>query len=296
MESTNYNHLFYFWTVARQGSISKASAELHLSQPTISEQIRKLEESLSVKLFERAGRGIRLSESGQVAFRYAEDIFRAGRELRTALSKRAPATPSRLVVGLAPSIPNLVAYQLLEPVRSGSVPIRLVCLEDHPEQLFARLALRQLDLVISDAPLPPTSNIKAFTHPLARTGISFMAAQKTRRAHKFPQLLDGVPFLMPEPNTRLHNSLQSWFDHEGIRPSIAGEFSSSALLELFGRNGAGIFAVPTIVERELRSQYKVEVVGRTEDITAEFYAITADRRITHPAIMAIIKAATVKGA
>ncbi len=294
MEWTNYNHLFYFWTVARHGSVSKASSELHLSQPTISEQVRKLEESLGVKLFERAGRGIRLSEAGQVAFRYAEEIFRQGRELRTALSQHAPAMPTRLVVGLAHSLSKQVAYRLLAPALRGSTALRLLCVEDRPEQLFARLALRQFDVILSDAPLPPAAHLRAFNHSLGSSGISFMAARKgpgkQRRGRKFPQLLDGEPFLLPEPSTNLHNSLQSWFDRKGISPTIVGEFSDSALLNICGQQGIGIFAVPTLVEREVRTQYKVEVLGRTTEINSEFYAITADRRITHPAVLAISKA------
>jgi LysR family transcriptional activator of nhaA len=289
MEWINYNHLFYFWTVARHGSVSKASAELQLSQPTISEQIHKLEESLGVKLFERAGRGLRLSEAGHVAFHYADDILRSGRDLRAALAG-APAIPSRLAVGLSHSVSKLVAYQLIAPALRGGSPPRLLCVEDRAEQLFARLALRQLDLILSDAPLPTTANIKAFSRRIAHSGISFLAAAKPPRSRKFPQLLDGAPFLMPEPNTPLHSSLQNWFDAQTIRPTIAGEFSDPDLLAVFGQQGTGIFAVPTIVEREVRSQYRVEIVGRTTDITTEFYAITVDRRIIHPSVEIISKA------
>jgi LysR family transcriptional activator of nhaA len=294
MEWTNYNHLFYFWTVARHGSVSKASDELHLSQPTISEQVRKLEESLGVKLFERAGRGIRLSEAGQVAFRHAEEIFRQGRALRAALSPGAPAVAARLVVGLAPSLSKQVACRLIAPALRGRTAPRLLCVEDSPEQLFARLALHQLDVILSDEPLPSGAHFKAFNHRIGSSGISFMAQKgsgKQRRGRKFPQHLDGEPFLMPEPNTDLHNSLQNWFDSNRIRPSIVGEFSDSALLNIFGQQGIGVFAVPTIVERDVRAQYKVEVLGRTSEIKSEIYAITADRRITHPAVIAISKAA-----
>ena len=296
MESTNYNHLFYFWTVARHGSVSKASSELRLSQPTISEQVRKLEESLGVKLFERAGRGIRLSEAGQIAFRYAEEIFRQGRELRAALSQRELAMPARLVVGLPHSLSKQVAYRLIAPALRGSTALRLLCVEDRPEELFARLALRQLDVILTDAPLASATHLKAFNHLVGSSGISFMTARKgsakQRRGRKFPQLLDGEPFLLPEPNSNLHNSLRNWFDRNGIHPAIVGEFSDSALLNIFGQQGTGIFAVSTMVEREVRSQYKVEVLGRTTEIYSEFYAITADRRITNPAVLAISKAAS----
>jgi LysR family transcriptional activator of nhaA len=290
MESTNYNHLFYFWTVARHGSISGASSELHLSQPTISEQMRKLEESLGVKLFERAGRGIRLSEAGSVAFRHAEEIFRTGRDLRTALSQLDANMPPRVAVGLVRSMPELVAYKFLAPALCGD-PVRLLCVQDRSENLIARLALRQLDLILSDAPIAATANIKVFNHRLCSSGISFMTAQKASRKHRFPQLLDGTPFLMPESNTPLHNSLKSWFDRQGIHPAIVGEFSGGALMKIFGQEGIGAFAVPTIVEREVRAQYKVTTAGRTAEITSQFYAVTADRRVRHPAIVAVMKAA-----
>jgi len=292
MEWINYNHLFYFWTVARLGSVSKASSELQLSQPTISEQVRKLEESLGVKLFERAGRGLRLSDAGDVAFHYAEEIFRSGRELRAALSHGAAPVSTRLAVGITNSIGELVAHQLLAPaIRAGLGP-RLVCVEDRPEQLLARLALHQLDVILSDAPLPPGGNVRAFNRRLARCGISFMAVRKARRTRKFPQLLDGAPFLMPEANAPFHNSLQNWFDSQGVRPAIVGELSGSALLKIFGQEGLGIFAVPTMVEREVRLRYKVEVIGRCTEVTREFFAITTERRLTHPAVAAVVKAAS----
>jgi LysR family transcriptional activator of nhaA len=203
--------------------------------------------------------------------------------------------PARLVVGLAHSLSKQVAYRLIAPALRGGTALQLLCVEDRTEQLFARLALRQLDLILSDAPLTPAANLKTFNHRLGSSGISFMAARKgsgkPRRGRKFPQLLDGEPFLLPEPNTHLHNSLQNWFDRNGIHPTIVGEFSDCALLNIFGQQGSGIFAVPTMVERDVSSQYKVEVLGRTNDINSEFYAITADRRITHPAVLAISKAA-----
>lgn len=292
MEWINYNHLFYFWTVARHGSVSKASSELQLSQPTISEQVRKLEESLGVKLFERAGRGLRLNESGQTAFRYAEEIFRSGRELRAALSHGAAPVASRLAVGMSHSISELVAYKLLAPALRSSAPSRLLCVQDRPEQLFARLALHQLDVIFTDSQLPPDVNVKAFNHRLVRSGVSFMAARKLRSTRGFPQLLDGAPFLMPEANSPLYNSLRNWFDSQNLCPTIVGEFSSSALLKSFGQDGLGIFAVPTIVEREVRLHHKVEVVGRSTEIAQEFYAITAERRLTHPAVVAMAKAAS----
>lgn len=292
MEGTNYNHLFYFWRVASLGSVIQASTELGLSQPTISEQVRKLEESLGVKLFERAGRGLRLSEQGTVAFRYADEIFRTGRELREALSRHTPDSPSRFVVGVARTLSPTVACHLIAPSVRG-LAARLVCIEDDAEPLFARLALHQCNLVLSDAPLPPSVRVKAYSHRLAASGISFLAARKLRRGRTFPNLLDAAPFLMPASGTPLHSALLGWFDAHALRPTVVGEFSNPVSLEIFGQRGLGIFAAPTIVERDIRLRCKLEVVGRTTEITQEHYAITTDRRLTHPAVAAIAKGAAV---
>lgn len=291
MDWMNYNHLFYFWAVARHGSVSKASAELQLSQPTISEQVRKLEQSLGVKLFERAGRGLRLSDAGQMMFSYAEQIFRLGKEMTEAVRGDANSAAMRLVIGVAQSLPTLAAFRLIAPALKCRESLHLSCIEDRVELLFARLALHQIDVVLSDAPLRATVNLRAFNHLLERCGVSFMAAGKLARNKRFPQCLDQAPFLMPESSTTLHRSLQTWFERKRVRPRIVAEFSDSALLEIFGQEGLGIFAVPSIVERDARRRYNVRTLGRTKDITEEFYAITADRRITHPALAAIAKAA-----
>jgi LysR family transcriptional activator of nhaA len=280
MEWTNYNHLFYFWTVARNASISKASRELGLSQPTISEQLHKLEESLGVKLFERAGRGLRLSEEGNVAFHYADDIFRAGRELRAALAQRASGTPSRLVVGLSHSLAPLVASRLTAPALAGSNAPKLVCIADRLEPLFVRLALQQVEVILSDAPLPTGAKVKAFSHPLVKCGVSFLAARSPKRKQGFPQLLDRAPFLMPEPNTPLHTQLLEWFERKNLRPYVVGEFCAG-LMELAGQQGTGIFAVPTLVEREACARHRCVVLGSSDEVGMEFFAITSERRLRH---------------
>ena len=289
MEWTNYNHLFYFWTVARHSSVIRASEELLVAQPTVTEQIRTLEQSLGVKLVERVGRGLRLSDDGEVLFAYADKMFRLGREMRDVIAGRTTSVQLRLTVGIAQSLPKLVAYQLIAPALKHS-SVRLLCIEDRPEQLFSRLALHRLDLVLSDGPIPPSVNVRAYSHRLAHCGVSFMASRKPSH-ERFPRCLDRVPFLMPEPNSPLYNSLESWFAKHGIWPTIVGEFSDSALLKIFGQEGVGAFAVPTIAERDVATRYKVKVLGRTTEITEEFYAITTDRRVTHPAITRIFEAA-----
>lgn len=291
MSVTNYNHLFYFWTVARHGAVGKASIELRLSPPTISEQIRKLEESLGVKLFERAGRGLRLTDGGQTTFTYADQIFRLGREMTEAVQGGSPPESTRLVVGISHSLSELAMHRLIAPAMKSSKSVHLVCLEDRVETLLAHLALHLVDMVLSDAPLPPTVSVRAFSHLLGRCGVSIVGAANTLRKGRFPQCLDGVPFLMPEANTPLYWSLQNWFTANGVRPVIVGEFADSALLKLFGEKGTGLFAVPSIVEREVKEKYRVNVAGRISEVAEEFYAITRERRITHPAVVAISQAA-----
>jgi LysR family transcriptional activator of nhaA len=288
MEWTNYNHLFYFWTVARLGSVSKASTELEVSQPTISEQLRRLEESLAVKLFERAGRGLRLTSSGRTAFRYAEEIFRAGRELREALSMPSKAV-SRLAVGVTRFVPALVTHRLLAPALGKSTDVRLLCVEDDIEPLLAQLATHQLDLVLSDAPLPSTMKLRAFSHRIKRCGVTFVASSGLLHAGRFPQLLNGAPLLMPRSNSSLSNALEKWFARHNVHPQVVGEFSGSAQLETFGAAGAGIFAIPSLVEREVCARCSVAVLGRTKEIVREFYAFTAERHGSTPHIAAIFR-------
>jgi len=287
----NYNHLFYFWTVARHGAVSKASIELQISPPTISEQLRKLEESLGAKLFERAGRGLRLTDAGQTTFAYADRIFLLGRGMMEATPGSRPGESTRLVVGVSQSVSKLVAHRLISAALKSDKSLRLVCLEDRTEALLARLALHRADVVISEAPLPPTVSVRAFSHLLGRCSVSIVGAARIRPKARFPQCLDKAPFLMPEANTPLHHSLQNWFAAKGVRPVVVGEFSDSAMLSLFGEKGAGMFAVPSIVEREVKEKCGVSLVGRISEVAEEFYAITRDRRITHPAIAAISQAA-----
>jgi len=288
MEWTNYNHLFYFWTVARLGSVSKASAELEVSQPTISEQLRRLEESLGVKLFDRAGRGLRLTDSGRTAFHYAEDIFRAGRELREALARPSAVTP-RLALGIARSVPALVAHRLATPALRSPSSVRLVCVEDDVEPLLARLALHQLDVILADAPPPKTVKLPAFSHCVKRCGVTFVASPRLRVTGRFPRLLDRAPMLMPESSSSFGNALARWFAARDLHPEIVGEFSSSSQLEAFGEGGAGIFAIPSLIERELCARSKLTVLGRTQEVVQEFYAFTSERHGATPQVAAMLR-------
>ena len=293
MDWLNYHHLLYFWTVAREGSVARAGERLRLAQPTISGQIRALERSLGQKLFARAGRGLVLTEFGRMVYRHADEIFAIGRELTEAVKGRPAGRPIRFVVGVADVLPKVVAYRLLEPALRIREPLRIVCREDKPEPLLARLALHELDIVLSDAPAPPGVKIRSFNHLLGECGVTFLAApslaEKTRR--RFPRSLDGAPVLLPIEGTALRRSLDEWFDRSGVMPLVAGEFDDSALAKAFGQAGVGIFAVPSVVESEVRRQYAVRTVGRTDEIRERFYAISVERRLKHPAVVAISEAA-----
>ncbi len=293
MEWLNYHHLLYFWTVAREGSISAASRKLRLAQPTVSGQIRALEDAMGEKLLERTGRKVELTEVGRVVYRYADEIFSLGRELMDTLKGRPTGRPQRLVVGISDGVPKLIAYRLLEPALRMPGPVRLVCQEDRPDRLLAELALHNFDLVLSDAPVGAGTNVRAFSHLLGETSVTLFAAPKlaARLRRKFPASLDGAPVLMPVEQSPLHRSLAQWFEANGVRPEVVAEIQDSALLKAFGQGGAGAFPGPTAIEREIEAQYGVEAVGRIEDVRERFYALSVERRIKHPAVLAISQAA-----
>lgn len=289
MEWLNYHHLLYFYLVAREGGLAPASAQLRLAQSTVSGQIRALEESLGEKLFTRAGRRLALTETGTMVYRYADEIFSLGRELQDTLHKRPVGRPMRLVVGLADVVPKRVARRLLEPALRMAQPIRLVCREDKPERLLAELAVHDLDVVIADAPAPTSVRVKAFNHLLGECGLVFFAAAELaqRLRGRFPQSLDGAPILLPTENTSLRRSLDQWFDAQGIRPQIVAEFDDSALLKVFGQSGIAVFPTPSVIAQEVQEQYRVERVGTVDEIRERYYAISVERRLKHPAVVAI---------
>lgn len=296
MSWLNYHHLLYFWTVAREGTIAKACQQLHLTQPTISAQLRTFENSLNARLFDRVGRNLVLTDTGRIVYRYAEDIFNLGRELQDTLRGRPPGRPMRLVVGVAESMPELVTYRILEPVLRLPEFVQVICEQGKPEQLLAQLAVHSLDVVLADAPAGPSIKVQAFNHLLGECGVTFVGTPKLVAAHKdgFPRSLDKAPFLLPLENTMLRRSLEQWFQAEGIRPMVRGEFADPALLKVFGEHGAGIFAIRTAVEEETRQRYKVSILGRIEAISERFYAISLERKLKHPAVVAIRSAAREK--
>jgi LysR family transcriptional activator of nhaA len=289
MEWLNYHHLLYFWVVAREGSIVRASQELNLAQPTISGQIRVLEEKLGEKLFMRVGRNLALTDTGRMVYRYADEIFTLGRELREALQGRVTDHPMRVTIGITDVLPKLVAYRLLEPALHIAGPVQLTCQEGKLEQLLAELAVYKLDVVLSDAPIGPLVKVRAFNHLLGECSVSFFGAPTLAAAYRqhFPQSLQHAPLLAPTGNTVLRRNLDQWFDEQGLHPIIVGEFEDSALLKVFGQQGLGLFTAPSVIEAEVKRQYNVEVIGRVDAVKERFYAITVNRKLRHPAVIAM---------
>jgi LysR family transcriptional activator of nhaA len=296
LKRLNYNHLFYFWLAAREGSVTRASEKLDVAQPTVSGQIRALEHALGEKLFARAGRKLALTEMGRIVHHYADEIFSLGRELQDAVLSRPTGRPMLFAVGVADVVPKLVAYRLLEPALRLPQAIRLVCREDRSERLLSELALHNLDLVLTDAPLGTSISVRAFSHLLGESGVTFFGTTALARLYRrrFPRSLAGAPLLLPTGNTSLRRSLEQWFDAEGIRPIIKCEFEDSALLNIFGRTGLGLFPAPSVIEKEIVRQHQVRVIGRVDAVRERFFAISVERRLKHPAVVAISESARLK--
>jgi len=293
LTTLNFQHLLYFWVVAREGSIASATSVLHLTQPTISSQLKVLERSLGAELFVRRGRSRTLSETGQLVFRYADDMFRTGRELTEALSRGESPAPARLAVGISDSLPKLTTWRILKPALDFAPRLRLTCRIDKTDRLVADLAVHALDVVLSDAPASPMLPVRAFNHLLGECGVTVFAtaalAAKYRR--RFPKSLDGSPFLLPTQNTVLRRNLDAWFISQELAPNIVAEVEDVAILQVFGQHGLGLFVAPTVVEAQIRRHYGVRVVGRLPDVRESFYAISVDRKLVHPAVIAITDAA-----
>lgn len=293
MEWLNYHHLLYFWAVAREGGLGPAGKVLKLSHPTLSAQVHALEEQLGEKLFVKVGRKLTLTEMGQVVFRYADEIFSLGREMVDTVKGRATGQPLRLDVGVTEVVPKLIVRRLLQPAMILPQPVRLICHEDSHDRLLANLAVHVLDIVIADAPVPPGGNVKAFNHLLGESGVSFFGTKSLCNAYKrgFPHSLDGAPVLLPIENSTLRRALNQWFTSLGIRPKILGEFEDSALLKVFGSDGVGLFPAPSVVQGEVEAQYNVHLLGRVDTVRERFYAISAERKLKNPAVVAITQSA-----
>jgi LysR family transcriptional activator of nhaA len=279
MRHLNYSHLLYFHTVAREGSIAKASETLHITPQTISSQIKLLEEAVGAPLFDRVGRGLVLTETGQAVNHFAEEIFSLGTELAHWVKRRSSEPAGSLNVGIVNSIPKLVAYSVLQAALEADPPVKMVCREDGLSSLLADLAVHRLDLVLSDRQIPPGFNVKAFSHLLGESPISFYGTDLLASQYEpdFPQSLDGAPVLLPMHGTALRSSLDAWFDQVGIAPNVIAEFEDSALLKAFGESGAGLFPAPQVIHRQLRHTYHVQRIGNAGPVKETFYAISPER-------------------
>jgi LysR family transcriptional activator of nhaA len=293
MEWLNYHHLRYFWAAAREGSVTRASEKLNVSQPAVTAQIRGLEQALGETLLTRSGRQLALTEAGRVVYGYAEEIFSLGGELVDTVKWRGRGRPMRLIVGVADVLPKPVVRRLLEPAFHLGEQVRIICREDRPVgEFIGELALHRLDVLLADAPIgPPT--FRAFSHLLGKCGTTFFASvELARRCRRgFPGSLHDVPCLLPGSESMLRRGLDEWFYAKKIRPAIVGEFDDNALMNIFGQDGRGVFPGPTAIEADLQRLYQVQIVGRVWSVPQHFYAISVERRLKHPAVVAICEGA-----
>lgn len=291
MQRINYHHLYYFWTVVNEGGIARASEKLHLTQPTISSQITQFEQTIGHVLFDRAGRSLLLTDTGRDVFDYAEEIFSIGRELTQYLSGRAMGKGYRLNVGIADVLPKLVVMELLKPALHLEIPVKLLCHEDKPERLLNELALHAIDLVLTTGPIAikPASGI--FSHFLAESPMVVFGAPALVDAYRegFPQSLNGSPFLVPAGHPGFRQDLDRWCEEHEIWPEIRAEISDSALLKTFGAEGIGFFLAPQIAQDVITRQYGVVPLGVIENLREKFYLLSAQRKVNHPALIAILE-------
>ncbi len=297
MQWLNYHHLLYFWMVAKHGSITRASAELRLAHPTISGQIHRLEEVLGEKLFARRGRNLVLTDSGRIAFRYADEIFSLGQEFQDTLKGRSTAQPLRLVVGVSDVIAKSIVHRILEPAFQLRDKVRVICRESRSADAFmGELAIHAIDVVLADAPAGPGTPVRTFSHPLGECGTSFFAsgplAKSCRRG--FPHSLDNVPVMLPTSDSTFRRALDEWFRSHDIRPEIIAELDDLALASVLGEKGLGVLAAPDVLAKELRQRYALQLVGSTKDIRQRFFAISVERKIKNPAVAAICEVARKK--
>ncbi|CAN7346969.1 MULTISPECIES: transcriptional activator NhaR [Pseudomonas] len=289
----NYRQLHYFWVVAKTGSIVRACEQLNLTPQTISGQISLLEQTYGIELFRRVGRQLELTEAGRQTLPYAEQMFQLGGELELMLRAQPNEQQILFRVGVADVVPKSIVYRLIAPTMELSEPLRITCREDKLERLLADLAIQRLDLVISDSPMPSHLDIKGYSQKLGECGISFFATAElaARYGQDFPRSLHGAPLLIPGPETVVRSRLQRWFAEQQIQPQIVGEFDDSALMQAFGQSGSGIFIGPSVIADEVQRQYGVQVIGQTDAVSESFYAISVERKVKHPGIVAITEGA-----
>ena len=292
-ENLNYKHLHYFWVVASEGSIAKAAEKLFITPQTISGQLSMLEERIGQPLFDRVGRRLRLTETGRLVLRYADEIFELGKELSDVLRGAPVVGASEFIVSAASALPKTIVYKILEPALLVAQDVNLVCKEGPVEAILAELAIHEVDMVLTDTPLSSVFSVRAFNHYLGQSGISFFAAKglKARMTGNFPECLHQAPILLPTKQYAIRQLFDKWSHDNNIFPIIRGQYDDSALMKSFGEQGFGVFFMPTIIEKEVSHAYNVEVIGRLTDIKQKFYAISAERKVTHPAVAAVCNSA-----
>lgn len=289
----NYKQLHYFWRVAKDGGVTRASERLHLTPQTLSGQIALLENNLGVRLFRRVGRRLELTEVGQLTLSYADEIFQVGGELEEMLRNQPAGRPFQFRVGIADVVPKSVAYQMLSPALDLPEPVQLVCREARLEQLLGELGLHRLDMVLADRPMPPGLDIRGYSHSLGDCGVAFFAHADlaARLEGEFPRCLGGAPMLLPGEDSALRAPLLHWLERHNLTTHRMGEFDDSALMKSFGKAGIGVFPAPSITADEVLEQYGVVCLGETGELRERFYAISVERRISHPAVRAVTEAA-----
>lgn len=289
----NLKHLFYFWKTAKEGGVVRAGEAIHVTPQTISGQIGQLEESLGIELFSRQGRSLELTDAGRLALSYADEIFSLGAELEQAILHYPKGRPVTFRVGVSDALPKSLAYRLLEPAVALGDQVRIVCREWRLDRLLSELAVHRLDLVIADTPVPNALDVRAYNHRLAESGMSFVAAPAlaARCAKAFPDCLAELPLLVPGEDSSARQKLMRWLEKVRLRPKIVGEFDDSALMTAFGQAGVGVFPVPSIIEAEIVAAYGVKILGRSTEARTEYFAISAERRVTHPCVLAIAESA-----
>jgi LysR family transcriptional activator of nhaA len=292
MKTLNFKHLRYFWMVAKTGSIARAGEQLHLTPQSISGQLHEFEETLGTKLFRRAGRGLEVTEAGRRILSYAEQIFTIGDALLDVLHDQTSKNIQPFHIGIADSVSKSVVCRLLEPALHIKEPVRMICREGRLSALLADLSVHRLDMVIADRSMPTNLNVRGYSHLLGECGLTvFASATMTEQlTGKFPALLNNAPFLLPGEDVAIRPRLLQWLDKNDLRPRIVGEFDDSALIKAFGQEGAGLFVAPTAIADQVCRQYNVVAVGRIDSVVEQLYAITTERRLKHPAIVAINKA------
>jgi LysR family transcriptional regulator, transcriptional activator of nhaA len=293
MEFLNYHHLRYFWVAAREGGLTRAAEKLRVSQPSICTQIKALEHALGEKLLRRTPRGLALTEAGQRVFSFAEEIFSLGEDLLNTMKQTPTARPLRVSVGVTDSLPKLLTYLMLKPIFHLPQAVQASCHEGKVPDLLAQLATFRLDVVLSDEPSPASGNLKTFNHLLGECGVTFCAAPRlaSRLKRRFPASLHEAPALLPSPSCALRRSLEKWFAEQKLSPRLVAEFDDAALAKVAASDGLGFFALPSLVADEAVTRYGVKIIGHAPKCLQQFFAISAERRLTYPAVTAITSGA-----